>query len=442
MGQERFTPQDYINKYKEMAIADMHKSGVPASITLAQGILESGSGNSELAKKAKNHFGVKGHRDWTGDCFYMDDDAENECFRVYKSVAESYEDHSNFLHSHQRYASLFELRSTDYKGWAHGLKKAGYATNPEYANILIRLIEKYELYQYDQKPAKRFLKKDIPDVFTINQTEAIAYDGEMSLREVRDKYYFAEWQIYKYNDLNRGDELKKGQVLYLKPKRKNNSTITTHKVEEGENMQFISQLYGIKLRHLRKLNNLSKGEEPAVGAVLNLKDKADSKPALNNSPNNGLVYYTIDVVKPEPAVVVDNKTPETAVKKPIQKADGVYHKVAPGESLSSIARAYDMNWKVLKAQNGLEDNGLNVGQMLLIEPQAGQAIDISAADTIQIEEAPKVVLQETQEVYTVQAGDTLFEIARIKGMTVAEVMRLNKMDEPAIKEGMVLKLAN
>ena len=149
-AERRITREEYIEMYKDDAIREMLKSGVPASITLAQGILESGNGNSPLAVYAKNHFGVKCHKGWTGESMRLDDDEKNECFRKYETVYESFKDHSDFLVTRSRYAFLFDLKITDYKGWAKGLKKAGYATNPNYPSLLIDLIEKYELYNYDK----------------------------------------------------------------------------------------------------------------------------------------------------------------------------------------------------------------------------------------------------------------------------------------------------
>src|SRR5690554_5416321 len=145
---KRISRAEYISMYKDDAIREMHRSGVPASITLAQGILESGDGNSALARKANNHFGIKCHGDWKGKTYYQDDDEKDECFRKYKSVLESFRDHSEFLKK-PRYAFLFELKPTDYKGWAKGLKKAGYATNPRYPQLLIKIIEENNLHQYD-----------------------------------------------------------------------------------------------------------------------------------------------------------------------------------------------------------------------------------------------------------------------------------------------------
>jgi len=159
---QKQTPTQYIDRYKELAIIEMHRSGVPASITLSQGVLESSSGNSRLAKFANNHFGIKCKGNWTGKTIYANDDAPDECFRAYGSVLESYKDHSDFLRKNWRYHELFELKITDYKGWCHGLRKAGYATNPQYGKILINLIERYELNNTIPKNyhKRRLLKKE------------------------------------------------------------------------------------------------------------------------------------------------------------------------------------------------------------------------------------------------------------------------------------------
>ena len=164
IAQPKQTAAQYVERYKDIAITEMERYGIPASIKLGQGILESSAGNSDLAMEANNHFGIKCKKDWTGPSFYKDDDAKDECFRKYTSVLESYEDHSQFLKNSQRYASLFLLEPDDYKGWAHGLKKAGYATNPQYAQLLIKTIEENRLFQYDTKviakgePAKPEIK--------------------------------------------------------------------------------------------------------------------------------------------------------------------------------------------------------------------------------------------------------------------------------------------
>ena len=172
LSAQNMTRDEYIDKYKDEAIYQMKKYKIPASITLAQGILESGDGNSELAKKSNNHFGIKCHSDWKGERVYHDDDIKDECFRKYNTVRDSYDDHSEFL-LRSRYADLFEYALTDYKSWAKGLKKAGYATNPNYAKLLIKIIEENELYKLDNE-IKSESDKLIFCGFSVGWTDLIA----------------------------------------------------------------------------------------------------------------------------------------------------------------------------------------------------------------------------------------------------------------------------
>ena len=283
-AERRITRQEYIETYKDDAIREMMKSGVPASITLAQGILESGDGNSPLAVYAKNHFGVKCHSGWTGESMKLDDDEKNECFRKYETVYESYRDHSDFLVTRSRYDFLFELKITDYKGWAKGLKKAGYATNPKYADMLIMLIEKNDLNQYDnyaKVPPRKLSKKRSSKLLVSSSKRTIKLHNHIKYIEVKEgdtfyriaqDYEMNLWQLYKYNDLNKGDVLKIGDIVYLQPKR-NKSKEKYHIVKEGESMRSISQLYGIKLKKLYKKNLLIIGTQPNVGDKIFLKNK-------------------------------------------------------------------------------------------------------------------------------------------------------------------------
>lgn len=283
-GEERMTPEQYIEKFKESAIREMNRSGVPASITLSQGMLESGNGNSELAKKANNHFGIKCHTDWTGPSIKIDDDKKNECFRKYKSVYDSYVDHSDFLMNRSRYASLFDLKITDYKGWAKGLKSAGYATNPKYADLLIDLIERHALYKYDKgyKPSKQEDKEEVvPNEIVVN--EGNIHKISVSQNRIRyitirqgDTFYSLEKEfeikartMRKWNDMSKKDVLKAGQIIYLQPKR-NKSKADYHFVA-NESLWDISQKYGVKMKKLLKYNGLSDGQEPEPGARIKLR---------------------------------------------------------------------------------------------------------------------------------------------------------------------------
>lgn len=281
-AERRTSRTEYINRWKDEAVSQMMTYGIPASITLAQGILESADGNSPLAKYANNHFGIKCH-DWTGETFIQDDDAKNECFRKYEDAQGSYRDHSLFLKEKSRYAFLFDYTPTDYKNWAHGLKKAGYATNSQYAYRLIQIIEENELYKYDKTEtfARKEVKpeKDAVATITVEAREVkihennirfvLAKKGDTAFKLAKE-FEMGLWQIYKYNDLGGKDEIKEGDVIYLQPKR-NKANVNLHQVKQGETMRDISQKYGIKLKKLYKKNNIERGKEPVAGTTLYLK---------------------------------------------------------------------------------------------------------------------------------------------------------------------------
>ncbi len=283
-AERRITREEYIDNYKDDAIREMIKSGVPASITLAQGILESGDGNSPLAVYAKNHFGVKCHSGWAGESMRLDDDEKNECFRKYETVYESYRDHSDFLVSRSRYDFLFELKITDYKGWAKGLKKAGYATEPKYAELLIMLIEQNNLDQYDnyaKVPPRKLSKNRSSKILASNTARRIKLHNNIKYVSVKDgdsfyrisqDYKMNLWQIYKYNDLNKNDKIKVGDIIYLQPKR-NKANEEFHIVKQSETMRDISQLYGVKLKKLYKKNALIVGTQPHVGDKIFLRNQ-------------------------------------------------------------------------------------------------------------------------------------------------------------------------
>lgn len=281
----KITRTEYIVTYKDLAMKEMEQSGIPASITLAQGILESGNGNSKLARKANNHFGIKCH-DWEGKSIRHDDDAKNECFRKYKSVDESYKDHTEFLTTRNRYASLFELEQDDYKAWAKGLKKAGYATSPTYAEALIKLIEENELYQYDQEVIARsggrkgkaeYDKTEYAGgrkVYYNNRVKfVLAREGDdfLSLSEELDVF---NWQLPKYNDLPDKNVFAEGEKVYLQPKRnKAEAGNKIHIVAEGESLHSISQSYAMKLEKLAFRNNMNPDSELNEGQELLLRGK-------------------------------------------------------------------------------------------------------------------------------------------------------------------------
>jgi len=272
--------KEYVKKHKEVAINEMHIYSIPASITLAQAILESGSGTSKLALESNNHFGIKCHVGWDGMKTYHDDDAKQECFRKYNNVNESFRDHSVFLSERSRYSFLFELNKKDYRGWAKGLQKAGYATNKLYAKKLINIIKEYNLAQYDNK---RLSKKQREELFADNRRSNSAIYEENYIKYVlaeKGQYYddIAEeqdvwlWQLLKYNESDIDRVLVEGEKVYLQPKRRKSSH-SYHVVQQGETMYSVSQLYGIKIKYLYKKNRMNVGSEPYVGQKLSLKNK-------------------------------------------------------------------------------------------------------------------------------------------------------------------------
>jgi LysM repeat protein len=267
--------EDYIKKYRELAVEEMKKYHIPASITLAQGLLESGAGQSTLARKSNNHFGIKCGSDWRGKTVSHDDDARGECFRAYKHPKESYEDHSKFLAGRSRYASLFKLKITDYKGWARGLKKAGYATNPRYADQLIGIIELYELHKYDEKNYLKWIKKN-PNphqTYIANDLLYIVVRAGDSWKSISKEFDISQKKLRKYNDLYKGYALQVGDILYLEKKnRKADKEHIVHVLRAGESMYSISQKYGIRLKNLYKMNKMDADDPaPEVGTILRLR---------------------------------------------------------------------------------------------------------------------------------------------------------------------------
>ena len=295
------TPQrTYIEKYSSLAIEEMYRTGVPASITLAQGLLESGNGRSELAVKGNNHFGIKCHNTWTGAKVYHDDDAKGECFRKYDNPEESFRDHSDFLRYRDRYKFLFDYEVADYKSWAYGLKAAGYATDPKYPEKLIRLIEEYELYLYDsvQSGAAEDEVRQIPESpaqleqarpLTDGQREVFRFalsrqmysqngvpfvyaeEGE-TYESIARSYRLFRKEILKFNDLKEDRELLPGAVVYLQKKKKaSHPGLDRYVVEEGQSLWEISQRFAVRMKDLCRLNGIGEDYVLREGDVLQLR---------------------------------------------------------------------------------------------------------------------------------------------------------------------------
>uniref|UniRef100_UPI00321672B7 glucosaminidase domain-containing protein n=1 Tax=uncultured Draconibacterium sp. TaxID=1573823 RepID=UPI00321672B7 len=286
--------EEYIKRWQLMAIEEMNRSGIPASITIAQGCLESGNGNSELSKKSNNHFGIKCKKGWKGKKVYYDDDAKDECFRKYRTAEDSYIDHTNFLMSNPRYGSLFDLKPTDYKGWAKGLKKAGYATAHDYDKRLIKIIEENKLHRLDQKMTYRelavFEQQSVSDkiststsinpysshkIVKFNGLKAVVIREGETYEMLAQEFGLSDWELYKFNDHRAGYRPVANEVVYVQAKKNKASKKEkqSHKVLAGESIHYISQMYGLKLKPLYKRNRIKPGHKLRPGQIISLRKK-------------------------------------------------------------------------------------------------------------------------------------------------------------------------
>ena len=329
----------YVNTYKAIAMAEEQRSGIPAAIILAQGLHESEAGMSELCKQSNNHFGIKCKDDWKGGVVYHDDDARQECFRSYATAEDSYRDHTDFLRHGSRYAFLFELDPTDYEGWAYGLKKAGYATNIRYSQILIKLIKDYNLQQYSLIALGKLKPEDevvltmpgVPSVaaiapaadtsgrsaggslsgsdgqagagaatggqqgaasagavqevvypegeFMINRTRVVYARSGVSLLSIAGQYDIPLGRLLEFNDMKEEDVLVRGQLIFLQRKRRTGS-IEYHVVRVGESLYDICQAEGVRFEDMLEMNQLTPGVQPAAGERIYLQGSAPSRPRL------------------------------------------------------------------------------------------------------------------------------------------------------------------
>ncbi len=364
-GAQKLSAEQYIQQYKDVAIVEMKRMGVPAAITLAQGILESENGNSDLVKRSNNHFGIKCKNTWTGESVFHDDDATGECFRSYKTAEESFRDHSNFLRNSGRYGFLFKLDATDYRGWAYGLKRAGYATNPQYPDILIRNIEQYNLEQYtlmavnelpvfdaskyeddkadtttilqaDEKTGKPITDTsvvsilDIPgNIIIINKSKCVLAPKGSSLLVIATRNHIDLNKVLDYNELSEDGILGKKQYVYLQKKSKTGET-DHYTVQEGETLYDIAQKNGIQLQYLLDYNGLNNEDKPKAGTMIFLQP-----------------------VKKAPG----GQHPAVTTK---------FHIVAAKEGLYSIAKKYNVTVQQLRDWNKLNADELKIGQQLIV----------------------------------------------------------------------------
>lgn len=370
---QNLTPEQYIALYKDIAIKEMRRMGVPAAITLAQGLLETESGNSSLVKKSNNHFGIKCKSTWTAGSVSHDDDAPGECFRTYKDAEASYRDHSIFLRGSDRYAFLFDLDPIDYKGWARGLKKAGYATNPKYPDILIRHIEQYNLQQYSVEGARGMNKydsdkfendKELPVVkaqpevpaealpstpsdriLYINGSKCIFAKAGTSLLAIATNNDVNLNKLLDYNDLEEDGLLEADQVIFLQRKGKTGDK-DYYMVTGEETLHDVSQKNGIQLEYLLNYNKLEEDAPVKNGTRLFLKPIAES--------------YQASVVKQDAANAVV-ATPAVS-----NSAKVKLHEVQPKEGLYAISRKYGVTVQQLRDWNQLPSDDLKIGQSLIV----------------------------------------------------------------------------
>jgi LysM repeat protein len=389
---QTITVKQYIDTFKNVAMKEMLEYKIPASITLAQGLLESGSGNSRLAKQGNNHFGIKCKKDWTGCTILEDDDALQECFRCYAKAEDSYKDHSRFLKENKRYAALFLLDITDYKSWAKGLLSAGYATNQKYADLLISTIERNKLMQYDSmvlsgyNPYNTQIPANIDLVY--NKVPSTVVQQNESIDKIANVNNKTINKIIKYNDLDFHSNIEPGDVLYLKPKKRK-ASVANHEVKQGETMWEISQKYAIRISSLYKKNLMDLGTEPKAGVVLNLQTKAIARPDTVN--------------KFKDQVSFDNY---------------IMHYVSMGETLYSISQKYNVSVEDIKLENGLNNDQISLGMELKIQRSQKSAIIV----------------------YKVLSGDTLYSISRKFNVTVEEIKSWNKISDNAINVGQNIEI--
>ena len=432
----KMTVEQYLEKYSPIAVEEMHRSRIPASITLAQGLLESGNGNSRLALIGNNHFGIKCKKDWTGETIKEDDDEAQECFRKYPTARDSYRDHSDFLMKSPRYAFLFDLEPTDYKGWAEGLKRAGYATNPNYPNLLISLIERHKLQRFDlMKPTLKEVEahKEEHKVFaaehtkvTINNIPAIVVRKNDSYASIALENDMRVWQIYKYNDLSKDAVIRIGDTIYIKPKNYKGS-VETYLVKEGDNMHKISQRFGIKLSKLYSKNLMKDGQEPESGEVLHLKGKRNSIPKLRTTAINNIDSTFNNIIYDDPKKNIATIRPvlpedEFAINIPDNKNDmAFFHTVQKGESLFGIAKKYNVRIEGIMELNSLRTEDITAGMRLIINPNQPAINDKEEA----------VV----PGYHVVKQNETLYSIARRYGTTVVELRALNELSSDTLRVG-------
>ncbi len=453
-AQTRSPNQDYVEKYYAIAVRKMVEYKIPASITLAQGILESGNGNSKLAQNANNHFGIKCHSDWTGKGYYMDDDAKDECFRVYKNPEESFADHSEFLTSRSRYKFLFtDLKIDDYKGWAKGLKQAGYATNPRYPELLMSLIERNNLQQYDKMglndlievpqtetpvvnnddvedvkdwdaelPKNSYYTDAKKDIFIYNKVKTVK-SKDRQILAIATEYDVNVNRLMKYNDMHSGYSFTPNQYVYLQPKR-NKGTEKTHVVQAGETMWEIAQQYAIKMDKLYKKNNMVFDKQAQAGETIYLKKKRKDAPKT--------ISYK-DVIAEQNKIIAAEEAKKQAIIDAEKKAQEAAAQKLLEEKLAAQKKAAELQAKLEVEQREKEA----LAKQLEAEAEkANVSIEVKEkTDSVVVE---KPYQETTVNTYTVKAGDTLYSLSNKFYLTVEKLKELNNLTDNNLTIGQIL----
>ncbi|MDQ0107731.1 LysM repeat protein [Chitinophaga terrae (ex Kim and Jung 2007)] len=444
---QKITTQQYIATYRNLAIEEMRRTGVPAAIKLAQGIVETQSGNGTLCLQSNNHFGIKCKNTWTGKTIKYDDDEAQECFRVYESARDSYRDHSDFLRSNPRYAFLFQFDGDDYKSWAYGLKQAGYATNKTYPQQLIKVIEDYNLQQYSliamgkiKAPSDAFPGTDTyaeaapretrpsssapsrsssgtakatsypKGIFEINGRKAIYAKAGASLIQLANQYNKKLRKLVKYNDLDNDNSLAADMIIFLEKKSKKGAK-EFHSVANGETMHSVAQAEGIQLRWLRRRNKMNEGEEPAAGQRLTLDGFAKSAPALSKNTR---------VIREE------DKEPPSSVAEVVEDAKEEIAKAAtppPARETTKPAAEAPGGVPVAMIEDLKKAGTVTTSSTPKATPPPAPA------------PAPKPAAGNPVKYHDVQPKETLYGIAKMYNKSVTQLQQWNNLENFDIKIG-------
>ena len=426
---KRVTVSSYVDTYKAIAIAEMERSNIPASITLAQGILESEHGNSYLAKKAQNHFGIKCHKDWDGARVYARDDKRRDCFRKYDNAYTSYIDHSNFLNNNPRYVDLFDLEGTDYKSWAKGLRKAGYATNKKYAKLLIKLIESYDLQAYDILFDDNMCDEMIAAVPSkYNGIKTVLFGCDVSVERVAEAYQVKLDKLLRYNNLDIGDIIQANTFVFLeKLKRRSPKGISKHKVAEGESMLDIARLYGIKKTSLYRRNRMKYNTEPLAGEWIYLRKRRGETPELCQEE---FVFSAKKSETNPPKVTVTNKK-----KKPKTRSSKKSNsKINVGSFVASIASFF----KPTKATAKSTASNYNSSPYKPKVYKSKKPLTKKIAPVPTKVPKAKDIVEKGDIFHVVRSGDTLSKIAKKYGSKVRLIKKVNGLKNHLIYPKQVL----